>query len=268
MLGSFATSWYFFKLLEKFHGPLAWRMSLNMYYFSQIAKYIPGKIWSMLFQGLIGQGRISTTSIVLANVELTATQINNTLFTGLALILFLNHQFIALVLVLIIGAALCYTLSVSCLINKLSARLINLLRKTKRFQHWKMNTDGCHPQFRKIDLIVFFLVFCACAAISHVVLLLSIFSFDTQTAIFYAALLILSWIIGVVVMISPAGMGIRELIFIVLAQLSSQQIDQQTLAAIAVVTRLWMIAYELLGVALLYLFNKRFPQRQTSSPSI
>ena len=267
LCGSVITSFYFHKLLEKFHGPLPSRLCINMYFFSQIAKYIPGKIWALIFQGLIGRGHVSGSTIILANVELTATQINNTLCTGLVLILYLQAHYALALLVLIITAAGCYMISVSCFIKKTSGRLLSILRKTKKYQHLDIHTLTCQHRFHTGWLMAFFVLFCAAAAVSHFAMLLSLFSFSTQTAMFYTALLTLSWIIGVITLISPAGMGVRELIFIVLAQVSSQQLDQQTLAAIAVVTRLWMIVYEMLGVSLLYLINKRFPFVLPSSSS-
>jgi len=259
------TAWYFYKLLEKFQGALPQRLCLNMFYFSLIAKYIPGKIWTLVSQRLLSQGQVSRASIILANLELTATQINNTLCVGVTLLLFLYHQYALLVSITIIAAITCYSLSVSCAMHKLSGKFLSVLRKTKRFRDLNLAGLHCHPRFSKFGLTVFFIASLIGFAASHFFMLLSLFSLDIDSALFYTALLALSWIIGVITLISPAGMGIRELIFIVLAQLSSQQVDQQLLAAIAVVSRLWIIAYEITSVALLFLVNKYFPAQPTAS---
>jgi hypothetical protein len=251
LAGALATSLYFYKLLQKFQGHIDVLLCLNMFFFGQIAKYIPGKVWTLVFQGFLGQGRARPSSIILANIDLTALQINNSTCVGLSLLFFLSGQYLLLVACVIVAGLFCHLLSISCFIPKLIHRLSSRIKQLAKLD------SSCQPAISARHSLSFFVLHFITMALGHALLLLAVFAMSPSEALFYTALLALSWVIGMVTLISPAGMGIREMAFILLANIGTHSVDLQTLAAIAVVTRLWMIMQELTANLLLYLYNKR-----------
>ena len=66
-------------------------------------------------------------------------------------------------------------------------------------------------------------------------------------------------------MISPAGLGIREIVFIFLAQSSGQSASVEVLAAIAVVARFWLVLQELIGVAIAHFYSAYGPEHSAEA---
>lgn len=249
LLGTLVTSLFFHRLLHKYHQDTELKLTIDMYFFGQLAKYIPGKVWSLVFQRLLSQGQISSSSIVLSNIDLTILQINNSVVVGACLILALGHWYGYMVSVVLLGFVTCHYLSTSCFNERC---VVFASRWIHRFA--KLNI-ACDPRISLLQSLSFYSLFVIANVVSNVFLLISVFGLGLQQALFYTGLFALSWVVGVITMVSPAGMGVRELVFIFLAKLTGQQVDDASLAAIATIARLWMIFQEISSAALLYAYN-------------
>lgn len=247
---SLATCLYFYKLLHKYHQDIGLKLTIDMFFFGQLAKYIPGKIWSIVFQGLLSRGQIHSSSIILSNIDLTVLQINVTIVVGLGIILALNHSYWLVALAIIGGLGACHYISTSCFSERC---VIYISRWITRLAKYKI---ACEPRFSWFQSASFFLLVAAAFTASHVFLLIAVFGLSLNEGLFYTGLIALSWVVGMITMISPAGMGIRELVFIIFAKLTMQHVDDATLSAIATIARLWLIFLDILSAGMLYLYNK------------
>ena len=84
-------------------------------------------------------------------------------------------------------------------------------------------------------------------------------------ALTYVAFLGLSWVAGALTLIAPAGIGVREFVFILLAQTMEENVDLEVLAAIAIVARCWLIVQELIGVILVYIYFSFSPDNANNA---
>ena len=81
------------------------------------------------------------------------------------------------------------------------------------------------------------------------------FDMSTNDAAVFTGYLGLSWIFGVVTIISPSGMGTRELFFILVARAFETDVTVETITAIAVFSRGWLITQDILGAAILRIYS-------------
>src|SRR5690606_10917214 len=104
---------------------------------------------------------------------------------------------------------------------------------------------------------VFYLAVTTMFIIPSLVFVYAVFDMAPAAAWQYAAIFSLSWVAGMLVFVVPAGLGVREAIFVVLARLGGMDVDIETLTAIAVAYRFWHILQELAGVVLGYILGQK-----------
>jgi hypothetical protein len=94
--------------------------------------------------------------------------------------------------------------------------------------------------------------------LANFLMMQSSFGFTAAEASPYIAYFGIAWVVGALSFIFPAGIGVREITFIFLAQVFSQgqPVAIEALAAIAVVYRLWQILLEFGSIGMGYTFLK------------
>jgi len=117
-----------------------------------------------------------------------------------------------------------------------------------------------NPPLRQDTLSNTFIVLSYCAIwffylTAWFLVLSASFGLSIREASGYIAFLGLSWIVGILAFFVPAGMGVREGIFILLAKHAGIDVTIETLVSIAVITRLWLIIQEIGGASIIFLRN-------------
>lgn len=247
-LGNIFTCLFFKSSLDKYGAHIDYQINFKLFFFGQIAKYIPGKVWSIVYQSMMVNRPGMTPAIVFANFDLAAVQILNCGFIAATILLVNKHVWISL-LVMSVGLAACVGAAKTC-------HLFNFITHFKRYaKGLSKHLCNCSHEFPTEFAVIYYVVFWIAYLGGHLFLLLSAFDMSVDEAVIYVAFLALSWIAGVVAVISPAGLGVREIVFIFLAQSSAQSVSVEVLGAIAVIARFWLVLQELAGVAIVYLYN-------------
>ncbi|MBE9563224.1 MAG: hypothetical protein IMF12_10225 [Proteobacteria bacterium] len=83
----------------------------------------------------------------------------------------------------------------------------------------------------------------------------AVFNFSMVQSANYIAYLGIAWIVGVLSFFIPGGMGVRELVFVILANSVSNEVSLEMLSSIAVISRFWIILQELTGISLILIWD-------------
>jgi len=92
-------------------------------------------------------------------------------------------------------------------------------------------------------------------AASMYVLLAAGFGFEPARALSLTAALLLSWVGGMLAVVFPAGIGIRELLFMGAGATLTQAATPEQLAAVALMSRLIQVLADISGTALFAVFD-------------
>jgi hypothetical protein len=232
----------FATLIEKLAPEIPARRRFGSYYWSQLAKYVPGRIAAILVQSATLDVPGAVAISVITNVELIAVT------TGLC----------ALAAFSCLAAQSSYALAVAIAVAGVVAgawaiRLdwMPLMRKAARMFRFTVparTREETRPPFaRAMALAAGSLVL---PASSMYVLLAAGFGFDANHALSLTAALLLSWVGGMLAVVFPAGIGIRELLFMGAVATLTQAATAEQLAAIALMSRLIQVLTDLSGTGL------------------
>jgi len=245
LLSNIIASLLYFQLLKKYGVQIDYPIACEMFFYAQITKYIPGKIWSLWYQSAHLTHQHAFTSILFANIDLTLIII--ILVSAISLgLLFINVNIWWLAIaVIIISIFISNKLLFSCKTFAILKQIIHYLKRLG------VKECTCVPIRHNPNSMLYTFVFSISYASAYILMLYAIFNFNLDTAFNYAGYLGLSWIIGILVFITPGGMGIRELFFILLAKYLDADISLELLAAIAAISRVWLIMIEISGILLI-----------------
>ena len=243
--GNFGFALLFSDLIKKYDYSTHNGTFIRMFYLSQIAKYIPGKIWTYLYQisKLATPG--ATFIVINANIELFffSTLINSSIGIGL---FFLTNNYFLSVLAIIFGFATSIFLREIILLSVLPKFL------KERFADSFNTSVGCKVRIRTILACW---ILCMFFAFSQFILLSSIYSFSIISFLEILSFLYISWVISLFVIIVPAGIGVKELVFIFLASYS-EKFDSGVIASIAIISRFWYVVLDILSATLSEIYYK------------
>ncbi|MBN8717266.1 MAG: lysylphosphatidylglycerol synthase domain-containing protein [Pigmentiphaga sp.] len=209
---------------------------------SQIAKYVPGKIWSVAMQAAMLQSPKATKGVLLANIELTI--VNLLLVSGAGVAFWAWTRLGATVALVVFMATWCIA-GWACRLN--SIRLMGAVvgRFAPRFRHMLSPPSGEREKSgvgRHAGLLLFLSMYC----VGWWLLVMGATTLDARVCMEVVAALSLSYIIGVVSPM-PAGVGAREGAIVLLAP--AVGVSHASMAAIAIATRVAMLALDaIIGV--------------------
>jgi len=248
-LSNWLASLFFKELLHKYGIEVTHNLVYKLFFYAQIAKYIPGKIWILFYQAtLVGKIGASRT-MLFANIDLMAILVLISATISLSLIS-LDYYPILAGLFFLLGLLLTLFIGKFCyLFNSLNYLL-------SHFKSLKNKLGTCHTEINSWLLITYYTFFWMTYLIANFLMMFAIFSFSISESTHYIAYLGLAWIIGVIAFLVPSGIGVREFVFILLAQQTfSQHISLDLLAMIAIMSRFWIILQEITAVVVLQLWN-------------
>ena len=240
----------FSDLVAKTAPDIAFPKRITAYYYAQIAKYVPGRLAALLVQRSILSGANATAATIMSNLELIA--VSGWLCAGAALALLLSTK--SILIGLIIGAA---AIAIGALLialdwNPIMQRILRWIPK------YRMSSVGTLPSRginRKRSTILSTGILVLPAASSYV-LLINGLHVDQGLALLLTALLLLSWVGGVIAFVFPAGIGIRELIFFALGSAVSDAPAPELMAGIALASRLVQVLVDVAGTLLFLAFRR------------
>ena len=108
----------------------------------------------------------------------------------------------------------------------------------------------------------FYVAFLLSYLVSHWLFLYALMEVSWHEYVWFTACLALAWVLGVITLVFPGGIGIREFVFIVSAGQLPDAPDLEVLGTIAVFSRLWLICQELLGVVFISGLNYCKPYQE------
>jgi glycosyltransferase 2 family protein len=245
----FFVSLVFQRLLKKYNVSVAYPVVGKMYFYGQMAKYIPGRFWSILYQRSFVELPGATSALLFTNVELLAMFIVRNTFTALALLL--AGVGIALGAgVYAVGALVFWVVGRSDSISRVVYWIANYISYPMEERELVANSSN------RFGLPFLYLMATITFLSSNFLMMYATFNFSMTESYLYIAFLGLAWVIGVLTIVVPAGIGVRELTFVALAGLSGAPLSLETLTVIAVVYRFWHMLQEVGGVLLASLVSK------------
>ena len=253
-------SWVILRHLGQFFGFLK---IFYIYFVSQAAKYLPGGIWAF-------PGRVVTYQVI--GVEVTASFISmvrevGVLFVGAALV-GLAGLFAGLKVAIWVRVAIIAGIGI-CIIGVLLVQLPkfwSILKKIPFLNNINVpdvNFKSMGFNFNWLPLpLLISLLFWIITGVAFHELVVGIAGAGIKIGLFHAAsIFALAWCSGFVVIIAPAGLGVRET---VLSALLSRYMPLETALSTALIARLWWT----LGEAFFIFFSVIKIQNQKQQNSI
>lgn len=238
VVANLVAAYFYVFLLKGHHDIRSWRPPLKIFLYSQIVRYVPGKVWSYLYQISLLPAEFSKTTTILTNLEMVAISMVVIGGAGLAAILWPSFLYIfVFVFCLSVGIAISYRVGlVDWILNR-------LLRPLMRFG---VNDLKRRP-YKVAAMASVITGWVMLVFTSSIVVLHSIWPLSTDESITYAACLLLSWILSALVFIVPMGIGVRETGFVALSALVIGTLDGGQLAATAIIVRFWQLIVDILS---------------------
>lgn len=244
------TSLFFHYLLDKHALQLPMGDTHRLFFYGQIAKYVPGKIWGILYQATSVSRKGASSSIAAANFDLMVISVLSNLALGVALVASRFSMTLA-ALVFLSGLYVTVLASRSVLSGKLIGWALNKLGMSHAAESGEINP----PVNKAMPVILYYVMICSTGVLAYFLMLHAVFSLSFSDVVAYIGYLILAWVAGVFLFLAPAGMGVRELIFIAFGTYLDTGVPVDTLVIIAVVSRFWQVFQELGAAAVIFLWN-------------
>ena len=235
-----ATAQIFVVLVQKHIPQVSVTAVLSGFYYSQIAKYIPGRAAALLVQRSFLKGPNATGAVLIANIEITAITAFSAGAAAVALLLLKSSPVASLFLAL---TAICVA---ACLIHhrwlSRAARRVPILRK-----FFEPETDRTNGSSATQSLLLGAGILILPAAMTWTIVYFGL-HFGGSASLSISSSLLISWIGALVIFIFPAGIGVREFLFLGIGNLLDHTVGAQALAEIAVVTRFVQVAVDVSSV--------------------
>ena len=204
---------------------------------SQVAKYVPGKIWSVAMQAAMLQSPRATKGVLLANIELMI--VNLLLVTGAGIAFWTWTRLGAVAAFAVLGATWCIA-GWACRLNSvrvIGAVVARLAPRIGQMLSPPVGEGDKSSVGRYAGLLLFLSMYC----LGWWLLVFGATTLDARVCMEIVAALSLSYVIGVVSPM-PAGVGAREGAIILLAP--AVGLSHESMAAIAVASRVAMLALD------------------------
>jgi len=237
----------FQQLLTKYGFYIDYLRTGQMFFFGQIAKYIPGRFWGVFYHATFFQRPGATKDLLFANLDLTSISMLRNTFIAVFLVLFQWNSVLAF-FVAFLGTGLFWFFTRSYWITYFFYLLFGKASS-------KFDKTQCHSKLNNPLVILIGSLSWITFLLANFLIMRSAFNFTTAEAMPYIAYFEIAWVVGVLSFIVPAGIGVREITFIFLAQTfnQNQAVSVEVLSAIAIVYRFWQILLEFgsLGIGLI-----------------
>lgn len=247
LLANLQAGFLFASLTRRFGGPrFQGRQVVGVFLASQVAKYVPGRVWGVAMQAALLRAAGSTSAVVAANVELSALVLVVVSGVGLAC------HVSSLVSPLAGVATLLVTFGAGMFLLKMDgvARLARaggkvmplVSRLAPDLGHAATGQGDFPSKQAQASLAAYIALYLA----GWWLLVAGVSRFDAETSLAIVAAMSLSYIIGMLSML-PGGLGAREGTMVLLAP--AMGVSQDDMAALALVSRAVLLAVDVCAAA-------------------
>jgi len=243
-------AWIFALLVIRRTAPGPMRPMVAAFLLSQPSKYVPGKIWPVFVQAAILGPSARPMPITLANLQLFVISLLHLLALGLLCIdEFSLRGLVAALLIGPVGGAMVIALPVGAMVKRIAPRFA---------QRTAVEGDLAFGPHTLCNSAIGILVSMVANLLASSTLLLAIGAAVPHDDIAkLLAILYLSNILGALVVVVPAGIGIREAAAAALGAMLVPGIPASLIVTAAVMFRLWQIAVDVLCFALGWILNRQ-----------
>ena len=248
VLGNLGIALLFRSLLVKHNALISAQDAASLFYLSQITKYVPGKIWGILYQASRVEGMTGSIAILLSNIELMGIAIFTNIVIATSILSASTYPAVSWV-TLIFGIGITYYVTKA-----------NALRFVRKYLNKKFDTKSLDVITHSENVLFDLFAYWVCAGlfvIANFALLSAFFDLDTISKLHLIAYLLLASAISVLVVVMPAGIGVKEVIFLLLAG-GSTEYYEGLLVTVAIVSRFWQVTMDLSGAALVFALRRFF----------
>lgn len=230
---SYSKSWQ--EIMTGLGHKITFMQSLWIIATTQIAKYIPGRIWYMVGRIYIGKkerfdSNLLAVSMILETCLLIITSgilfLIATLFIGI-----FRTSYLILGILLIVGA-------VVMIHPRILSWLVNFIARLLRRQ--PVVIPMAYSRMLRVSL--FFFGLWIAQIIGFYFLVVAIYPVDVSLFPILTAAYCLSWITGFIVLFAPSGLGIREG---VMTLLLTPVLTAPLAIAMSFISRIWMTIFEI-----------------------
>lgn len=214
------------------------------YLFSQLAKYIPGKVWPTIVQSTVLGPKAGLISTGLVNIEISLLATIHVAVLALFCLTLLMDGAVTATSVLLLGAIF------STVVARLDLRTLGKFLAARLERHRNSrNSEPCESQPSGFGRRFASQTGCLVANLAATfLLLLAIGDWLPYGSILpIAASLLLATLLSLVAIVFPAGIGIRELATISLGAMIVPELPSSTMATVALVLRVWQTATDCLA---------------------
>ena len=232
----------------------AYTQTARMFFGGQVAKYLPGKVWGIVYQATLKSSDVPVGNIIQANIVTYALTVLSTVSACVALLVYPSSLPIASS-VIVIGAIISAYLFSSDHFYRVLQQISRLSKRFELTSNVPLIDFSISFRFAVYGLLVCFYV------LSNLFLLLIFFEFSLEHALQLTAYLGIAWLAGIVVAITPSGLGVREVVFIALGTVTGIG-SYELYASIAIVARVLQVlqdlAFALVVPAAFGFFEKKY----------
>jgi uncharacterized membrane protein YbhN (UPF0104 family) len=238
------------------------RYLARLFFAGQVVSYLPGRLLGTAYLVNETQKIIPALTMVRINLELIMTVMLFNTLTALAIMAYY-----------LVGVPIAVGLSILGLILFVLYHRMNLVDfflqvssrfLPKKFSEKVLQAKTHRPfEFKTIGImLVIFMIHWAAYLKAWLYLKSAFVMLDGQAVFLLAAVYSLSWFIGFITLITPGGLGVREVSFVLL---SSNYLTKQQASFLSLFLRVWLIAVDiilfLLSVAVLKCFPCKVEER-------
>ncbi|MCO7223975.1 hypothetical protein [Pleionea sp. CnH1-48] len=229
-LSNFLLAVFFSNILKK-HSTQSYLVKdgIRAYINSQPVKYIPGKIWQFLFQSFYVSESHNKTRVFLVNIEFMLVLVAFVGGLSGCLLFYARDSFLfilSFISLILVGAG--YT-------------FVSLRMSADIKTSWQLTLLALVASAGYLTAIYFYF-----------------YAWDLSIAAGMTELVGLSgisWAAGILSFVFPAGLGVKEWVFIYLPSIINIDINYSLLVSYILFMRIWQIIYELVSVLVYRLFR-------------
>jgi len=248
--GNVLTSVLFRYLLVKHGLTLPYKMTHKLFFYAQIAKYIPGKIWGIVYQTSSVYREGAALSITGANIDLMIISIAANLAIALAIISLDFASSIAIA-VFLLGMGATILVACSCFVGN----AIDWSFGKIRADYVAKYGQRCRPVRRIFPIVAYYFLVSIIGLLGYYLMIHAVFGFSVNEVLTFVAYLILAWVVSVFAFIVPAGVGVREFLFIAFGAYMVPTMPMEILATIAVISRLWQVLQDIAAASVIFVWS-------------
>lgn len=237
------------RLLAKHGEPVPARLASAMFFYSQVAKYVPGKVWGLVYQAATLRASLPGFRVVFfANVDQMAMAMAANVAVAVALVLAGMPGWS--LLAALVGLVVVVGVYRSALVAIASAPLRRLLRMPAGAGATRV--DGAGTAWTALYYLAMWVAYVpACFLLLDAAL-----GLGPARAAPVIAFMCLAWVTGALAFVVPAGIGVREVVFVWLFQHSGVPGSLELIGAVAVLFRFWQVLQDALGALVQWTWDR------------